>query len=829
MYKRILSIYINIVVGTILSILVLELCQSFIYSFIVVKIFDNIDLSNIVIKTMSYLILLLTCCYLFYKTRKNDIPDIKLITGVFITTIVYTHFRFLPHDNWIFVNFDNHFKYCDAIYLVFITLCITTVLTYTKIHYKIQERIINKIYSHIYFETDFPNESNPNVNSNDTSINTPQEDKFNFYPSVIILLKRIIGGKDYYKERAMCIGLSASWGSGKTSYLNLLQYAVEKDKLSGYYGKAIIVKFNPWFSTNSDRMIQDFMTTLSATLNAYNPNISSELIHYSKILSKAQLGWFSNLIDIYFNSKEGGIEKQFAEISECISLISKPIIIFIDDIDRLQAEEIIRVLQLVRNTANFKNMIFIIPYDETYIKEAMENLNISEKYLEKILTQPHYLPLVQQDKKNLIIADMIGTIIIADSEEIEAINMFLNDTGITFTIRAIKRLTNQVLLSKSRLSSLGLDDIYLYDLLIIEYLHLEYNEIYEVIFNIGDSFINKETNSINKFESELIHDLTSESYYDKNIKPKISKDKNKDLGYKILKLLFCRDENKDINYFRLKNKNIYETYFEKTTIHKFISKSYFNSIITGQPQELGKYLYKWIELNNKELILYLLGSIRLNNEDTYFTLLDGYLNFNLNEHTTNPSEERLDMILIGYKYYLVCNDEEYKSFYRSTIVKYFQNYNINDPVKLNKKFSLLTFNRAKIEKLIKQSLFINLIWDEYYLFYLKQYISLNNKPFHLLFFYIYNLNIINSYDKRKDALDEIIKYCKKDFESFIKAMNNLNTDEYEIILSPLFNNSQNNWLVQYKTFLEDHSNEYSQQDWYIDHLKIIENFNSTAK
>lgn len=829
MKKYILSILVNTFVGVVLSILLLELCQSFISNIIITNIFDKMDFSNKTVKIMSLLLLSIACGRLIYKSRKNDIPDIKFVTGVLVITIVYTYFRIFPHNNWHFVSFYDNINYYDAIYLIFSATIITIVSTFTKFHHKIQEKIIKKINSTRYFETVFPEKDTPKVSANDISINTPQEDKFNFYSSVKVLLKRIIEGKDYYKERAMCIGLSASWGSGKTSYLNLLQYAIEKDKNSGYYKQAIIVKFNPWFSSNSNRMVQDFMITLSETLNEYNPNISSELIHYSKILSKAQLGWFSNLIDICFNTKEDAIEKQFAEISKCINLIRKPIIIFIDDIDRLQPEEIIRVLQLVRNTANFKNSIFIIPYDETYIKEAIKKLNISKKYLEKILTQPHYLPLVQQDKKNLIIADMIRTIIIADSEETEAINMFLNDTGIVFTIRAIKRLINQVLLSKSRLSSLGLDDIYLYDLLIIEYLHLEYNEIYEVIFNIGDSFINKETNSINKFESELIHDLTSESYYDKNIKPKIPNDKNKDLGYKILQLLFCRDENKDINYFRLKNIDIYETYFEKTTTHKFISKSHFNNVITRQPKELGKHLHEWIKLDNKKLILYLLGSIRLNNEDTCFNLLDGYLIFNINEHTTNSSEERLDMILIGYEYYLVCNDEEYKSFYKSTIVKYFQNYNIDDPVKLNKKFSLLTFNQTKIEKLTKQNLFIDIMWDEYYLFYLKQYISLNNESFHSLFIYIYNLNIINNYDKRKDALDKIKKYCEKDFESFIKAMNNLNTDEYEITLSPLFNNSQNNWLVQYKSFLEKHSNKYSQQDWYIDHLKIIENFNSTAK
>lgn len=827
MKKCILSIIVNTIVGVVLSILLLELCQNFISNIIVSNIFDKMDFSNKVVKVMSFLALLMACARLIYKSIKNDIPDIKLVSGVFIATFVYTYFRVCSHDNWYFVNFYNNIKYCDAIYLIFTILSSIVILIPIKKHHKFYNKIINTIYSRRHFETVLPNRVTPKVSGNDVSISTPEEDKFNFYPSVINLLKRIIEGSDYYKERAMCIGLSASWGSGKTSYLNLLQYAIEKDKNSGYYKQAIIVKFNPWFSSNSNRMVQDFMITLSKALNEYNPNISSELIHYSKILSKAQLGWFSNLIDICFNTKEDAIEKQFAEISECINLIRKPIIIFIDDIDRLQPEEIIRVLQLVRNTANFKNSIFIIPYDETYIKEAMNNLNVSEKYLEKILTQPHHLPLIQQEQMKLIISDIVSNIILASDEEIEMIRMFVNDIDIVFSIRSIKRLINQLLLTKLRLSSLGLEDMYLYDLLIIEYLHLEYEEIYEIILNVGDSFIKKEIKLVNDSESELIHNLTDYTYYEKEIQPKIQKGKDKKLGHKLLKLLFGYNEEKDSNYFRLKNIDIYEIYFEKNTKHKFISKSEFNDIATRYPQKIKEYLPVWVELNNKKLLLYLLGNVRFHDKNTGFTLLNAYLDLVPDNYINIISNKYQDMILIGYDYYLTCKDKEYKSLYKSIIIEYFQIYNIDNSTTLNRKFNVLSFHFANIKNLTKQSIFTNLMWDDYYLLYLKQTISLHNNYPHTIFNYIYTLNTI-SINKKEDALKLIKEYCNKDFNCFIRGMNELDESKYEIILSSLFPNSQNDWLSAYQSFLENHSNDYSQDDWYKNHLKKIKDLNFTS-
>ena len=119
------------------------------------------------------------------------------------------------------------------------------------------------------------------------------------------------------------------------------------------------------------------------------------------------------------------------------------------------------------------------------------------------------------------------------------------------------------------------------------------------------------------------------------------------------------------------------------------------------------------------------------------------------------------------------------------------------------------------------------MWDDYYLLYLKQTLSLHNNYPDYIFNYIYTLNTI-SINKKEYALKLIKEYCNKDFNCFIRGMNELDESKYEIILSSLFPNSQNDWLNAYQSFLKNHSQDYSQEDWYKNHLKKIENFNPTS-
>lgn len=834
MKEYIVSALWKILVGSLISIFVLSLCQNFITKYIVSEILSNMNLSDTSVKTTLILLFFLWSFYITKRTSKHIIPDIKFLIGISISVLIYSYYRVLPQNNWHFIKLFKWINYCDLIYLVFLVVILSEFYYIHQNREKIKQNNNDTSKYVKQFEE-----------LNDDSITTKDEDKLNFYPNAKILLQRITQSAIYYKNRAMCIGIPASWGSGKTSYLNLIEYAVEKDIYSSFYNKAIIVKFNPWFSLNSNTISHDFMSTLSKVLHEYNPNLSSELIHYSKLLSKVNLGWFSNLIDIITNNNENAIEKQFETISNCISLINKPIIIFIDDIDRLQFDEIMNVLQLIRNTANFKNTIFIVPYDNNYIINTMHNMNITEDYLEKIFTIPHPLPLTQNSKKNIIIAKKIKESFTTFNCEINVIKMFLDDINIHFSLRSINRLINQAKLTQIRLENIGLEDIYLYDLLLIEYLHLEHPEAYDLISNYKEllennsndiytkaishiksnnyfmnpyeEFINLDFQEINKYK--IIYNSKYQNY-------KLKNEYEYSIEFKIIQHIYnIENINKHLCPYRLLYKEIHEIYFAENTNIKILSQNEFNKIIINQPSLFALKLREWTKVYYLDIILRLISHTRFNNKKNAIILLYQYLEF-IEDDVFKFSNRYHKPTLLGLEYYIKNINKEYDEMYCSCVLSFFKDKNRNNIKYMDQKFDLLiSIYKLKDSNIKIHNLFHNshITFSELYNLYFEEIIIGSNNLSNNLFNYIYYLDELNIYYK-EEICKRIKEYIKDNIDLFIAYIYHSSKEKYKRILMPLFGNSSTFYIDEYRSFLD--TNAYKINNKYLlrKHLEEINSY-----
>lgn len=79
-------------------------------------------------------------------------------------------------------------------------------------------------------------------------------------------------------------------------------------------------------------------------------------------------------------------------IIESLSEIKVPIYILIDDLDRMDADEILTVIGLLRNTANFPYLKYVVGCDRDYLLEKLKEKNIEQDYLQKIFMAEFYLP-----------------------------------------------------------------------------------------------------------------------------------------------------------------------------------------------------------------------------------------------------------------------------------------------------------------------------------------------------------------------------------------------------------------------------------------------------
>lgn len=184
-------------------------------------------------------------------------------------------------------------------------------------------------------------------------------------------------------------GIDAPWGSGKTSFINLMKNHLE------LYERIIIVDFNPWLYAAEKDLVTAFFDELSKTLKPYDTSLAKNLIDYSKLLSAfdiAEAKMISSLMELTQHDDDSLQEKK-QQISDAIKRIKRKIIVFIDDLDRLESNEILEMMKLIRNVSDFPYMYIIAAYDKSYIVKCLNTKMKSgaTDYIEKIFEHEHIL------------------------------------------------------------------------------------------------------------------------------------------------------------------------------------------------------------------------------------------------------------------------------------------------------------------------------------------------------------------------------------------------------------------------------------------------------
>lgn len=185
---------------------------------------------------------------------------------------------------------------------------------------------------------------------------------------------------DLSKE-SFAVGITGEWGSGKSTFLNTMKKEIEKEDF------AEIVEFNPWLCNSPEQVTQDFFATLINELSPKHSTLSRDINKYAKLLNKiakASLSIFG--IDLDLTPSDDSLNKLKDKISDKLAILPKKVVILIDDTDRLEGNEVFEILRLIRNTADFKNVIYIATYDKEYVTDVLKENKIKDPsaYLEKI-------------------------------------------------------------------------------------------------------------------------------------------------------------------------------------------------------------------------------------------------------------------------------------------------------------------------------------------------------------------------------------------------------------------------------------------------------------
>ena len=173
-------------------------------------------------------------------------------------------------------------------------------------------------------------------------------------------------------------------------------------------------EFNPWLFSGSDQLVGQFFSELSTELQLRDlDKIGKAWEEYGDALTGGQsqvgsLGAIMKLIGRCLRRRQRGATGSRDRIRNILQRRTKPIVVVLDDVDRLSTSEIRAIFRLVRLTANFPNLIYIVVCDRLHVERALEEKGLlGRDYLKKIIQFPYDLPELPRQRFR---GQILGTI-----------------------------------------------------------------------------------------------------------------------------------------------------------------------------------------------------------------------------------------------------------------------------------------------------------------------------------------------------------------------------------------------------------------------------------
>lgn len=232
----------------------------------------------------------------------------------------------------------------------------------------------------------------------DNPIRLLEEDAIGRTPAAQSFVRQVLA---LDTTEGIVVGVLGAWGSGKTSFVNLARHEFEAQQIA-------ILDFNPWMFSGAEQLVESFFVELSSQLKILPglAGVGKDIEEYGEAFSGA--GWLPFVgpwiehgsdvakgIGQLLQHRKEGIGKRRKKLKEALAKLEKPIVVVVDDIDRLSTSEIRDIFKLVRLTANFPNIVYVVAFDRERVETALGEQNIPGRdYLEKILQVAIDLPVV---------------------------------------------------------------------------------------------------------------------------------------------------------------------------------------------------------------------------------------------------------------------------------------------------------------------------------------------------------------------------------------------------------------------------------------------------
>jgi len=326
---------------------------------------------------------------------------------------------------------------------------------------------------------------------NDKPLDENEPDKYFRTKLVSEVAKQINTFSD--KTNSFTVGIVGPWGSGKTTFLNRLQKEVET-------GPNLVLQFNPWQYPPEISLSEAFLKEVNEKMEKYTFRDSSISDYLHKLLGNNN-SFLKVAINGFFPVQS--IDQLHKEIKASMRQSKKRLIVFMDDIDRLQFKEVYEVLTIIRNVGDLPNTIFILAYDKEYLVKVLEATmkENSREYLSKFFQVEYELSKISSE---LIVEELIGEIQekfpdlmkerdtafiasdnISEFEDIKKVIQNIGGLQLIKNHREVVRFINALSITWALLKN----EVLFTNFFQLELLRLKYGNVYSRIKNLDSRFI----------------------------------------------------------------------------------------------------------------------------------------------------------------------------------------------------------------------------------------------------------------------------------------------------------------------------------------------------
>lgn len=401
--------------------------QDKIISFIEKYILVSPNFSNVVLDIVLVFVSLLVILYLLIKIIKDKYRP--SYNEIFISVAIYSIIAYYYQiAKWRILDLELYFFKFPYIFLILIPILIFLILPIIVRHYNKKQVAIKNHYL------------------GDDPIFKIEDDRLD---SKKVGEKLLAILKNEKHDCSFTIGLVGPWGNGKSSVINFVQNNLKEKN------ETIVIHFLPYLNHTENDIINEFFILLSNELGKYSGKVANQIMLYSKKLTNLykDKNIFNFIEDQINKFSSTPANKLYGEINTEISNIDKKIIVLVDDLDRLNEKEILQVLKLIRNTANFKNTIFVIAMDKEYVLNRLKNNNdiLNSNFIDKFFQLEVYLPEIDNSLlRNYFIECLEKSLLSSDIGFRSELNdAMLNNENLfndyIKNIRDVKRVVNQLI------------------------------------------------------------------------------------------------------------------------------------------------------------------------------------------------------------------------------------------------------------------------------------------------------------------------------------------------------------------------------------------------